>query len=242
MGVAGGPDIVDANLILDLDALDKNSYPGTGTTWYDLSGNNYNFTLNGSYSYINNNQTPCFSFPGGYYDVTCATRAGTIAYDIGTQCTVQVTYSSIGGAVYHGCSRLFSINDGSANNNDYSNFFTLASCDQYKHGLWYQNNPGGLYPTTNTVSANDSWFTAVYSWTAGSSAKVYMNGVLENSTGTVASAFNYANVQRMTVAMNSNLSIEHANVNVAKVLLYSRQLSDLEVLQNYNATKTRFGR
>jgi len=82
----------------------------------------------------------------------------------------------------------------------------------------------------------------VYSWTAGSSAKVYMNGVLENSTGTVASAFNYANVQRMTVAMNSNLSIEHANVNVAKVLLYSRQLSDLEVLQNYNATKTRFGR
>ena len=33
-----GPKIVTDGLVLSLDAADKNSYPGSGTTWYDLSG------------------------------------------------------------------------------------------------------------------------------------------------------------------------------------------------------------
>ena len=240
MALYYGPNIINEGLILNLDAGDVNSYPGSGTAWYDVSGNNYHFTLNGSYSYIVNNSQKCISFPGGYYDVTCAVRNGSISHNIGSACTLQITYSSIGNTPYNGCSRLFSVNDGSSNNNDYSNFFTLASCDSYKHGLWYQSNPGGLYPTTNTVSAGDTWFTVVYSWTAGSSAKIYMNGVLENSTGTVASAFNYTSVQRMTVAMNSALTLEHANVNVAKVIMYNTQLSNEQVAQNYNYIKQRF--
>lgn len=235
-----GPKIITDGLILSLDAADINSYPGSGTTWYDVSGNNYNFTLNGSYSWTTNNSQKCFSFPGGYSDVTCAIRNGSISHDIGTACTLQITYSSIGNTPYNGCSRLFSVNDGSGNNVDYSNFFTLASCDSFKHGLWYKNNPGGLYPSTNTVSAGDTWFTVVYSWTAGSSAKIYMNGILENSTGTVASAFSYTAVQRMTIAMNSSLTIEHTNCNVAKVMMYNTQLSDTQVAQNYTYIKQRF--
>ena len=40
MGVVGGPDqIVTDELILVLDASNKKSYPGSGTTWYDISGN-----------------------------------------------------------------------------------------------------------------------------------------------------------------------------------------------------------
>ena len=40
-----GPRIVTDNLVLCLDASDKNSYSGSGPTWYDLSGNNYNATI-----------------------------------------------------------------------------------------------------------------------------------------------------------------------------------------------------
>ena len=40
--------IVTDGLILHLDAGNKNSYPGSGTTWTDLSGNGYNATLNNS--------------------------------------------------------------------------------------------------------------------------------------------------------------------------------------------------
>ena len=41
------PDIVTDNVVLYLDASNKSSYPGTGTVWYDLSGNNNDFNLNG---------------------------------------------------------------------------------------------------------------------------------------------------------------------------------------------------
>ena len=39
MGLHHSPRIVTDGLILCLDAADKNSYPGSGNTWYDLSGN-----------------------------------------------------------------------------------------------------------------------------------------------------------------------------------------------------------
>ena len=48
MAGSTGPDIVTDGLVLSLDAANKKSYPGTGTTWYDLSGNDFNFTLDGS--------------------------------------------------------------------------------------------------------------------------------------------------------------------------------------------------
>ena len=44
MAIQGGPDIVEDGLVLHLDAADRNSYPGSGSTWYDLCGNT-NFTL-----------------------------------------------------------------------------------------------------------------------------------------------------------------------------------------------------
>ena len=40
-----GPHIVTDGLILSLDAASTRSYPGTGTTWYDLSSTNANWTL-----------------------------------------------------------------------------------------------------------------------------------------------------------------------------------------------------
>ena len=43
MTVYGGPDIVTDGLVSHLDAANTKSYPGSGSTWYDLSGNNRNF-------------------------------------------------------------------------------------------------------------------------------------------------------------------------------------------------------
>ena len=40
-----GPKIVRSGLQLHLDAADRKSYPGSGTTWFDLSGNSRHGTL-----------------------------------------------------------------------------------------------------------------------------------------------------------------------------------------------------
>jgi len=51
MGTKIGPNIPQNDLVLCLDASSKLSYPTTGTTWYDLSGNDNHATMGG---YVSN--------------------------------------------------------------------------------------------------------------------------------------------------------------------------------------------
>ena len=48
MALVHSPKIVTDNLVLCLDAGNTKSYPGTGTTWNDLSGNSHNGTIDGA--------------------------------------------------------------------------------------------------------------------------------------------------------------------------------------------------
>ena len=51
MGIAYNPSIVRDGLVLYLDAANPKSYPGSGTTWTDLSGNGNTHTVTGSPTY-----------------------------------------------------------------------------------------------------------------------------------------------------------------------------------------------
>lgn len=48
MGVGYNPKIVTNGLIMCVDAANSKSYPGSGSTWFDISGNGNNLTLTGS--------------------------------------------------------------------------------------------------------------------------------------------------------------------------------------------------
>ena len=79
MGAFGGPDIITDGLVLSLDAGSTRSYPGTGTTWKDLSGNNFDFTIDGSgFSYN----------AGGWFDMANGGITHTGAITGNTTCTV----------------------------------------------------------------------------------------------------------------------------------------------------------
>ena len=55
MSSSASPDIVTNGLVLCLDAADKRSYPGTGTTWFDRSGGGSNGTLVNGVGYNSGN-------------------------------------------------------------------------------------------------------------------------------------------------------------------------------------------
>ena len=62
MGFYRGPNIVTENLAISLDAASIRSYPGTGTVWYDLSGNNIDFGSSGSPTLTTLGGATCFEF------------------------------------------------------------------------------------------------------------------------------------------------------------------------------------
>ena len=79
MGFYRGPHLVTDGLVLALDAASPKSYPGTGTTWKDLSGNNFDFTIDGSgFSYN----------AGGWFDMADGGITHTGAITGNTTCTV----------------------------------------------------------------------------------------------------------------------------------------------------------
>ena len=64
MALNYGPSIVTDGLQVLLDAADINSYPGTGTTWTDLSGNGNNGTLTNGPSFLSNENGGIMRFDG----------------------------------------------------------------------------------------------------------------------------------------------------------------------------------
>ena len=66
MGVSAGPDLIQDGLTLSLDAADRNSYPGSGTTWTDLSSLGNNGTLSSNTDFVTrNNGTNKITFDNG---------------------------------------------------------------------------------------------------------------------------------------------------------------------------------
>lgn len=62
MGISYNPLVVTDGLVLYLDAANSRSYPGSGSTWNDLSGYDHNGTINGAV--LNGNNRGSFSFDG----------------------------------------------------------------------------------------------------------------------------------------------------------------------------------
>ena len=69
MGVFSGPEIAEDGLVLALDAGNTKSYPGTGTTWTDISGNGNTGTLTGGPTYSSDNGGS-IDFNGGYAEIS----------------------------------------------------------------------------------------------------------------------------------------------------------------------------
>jgi len=238
MGAHGGPDIVTDGLVLCLDADDKNSYPGSGTTWYDLSGNDYNMTLYGGATHTQ-------PMTGLSYGITCD---GTNDYLRNTTLPGGDKTFSFEIWVYHnGTDQLssYGIYSGGAN------YGPLI----YNHGAGMGNNhyfpgsPSGNYPGgNNATTVNLKWtlISHVYKDLDSDGTldyyKSYKNGV---HVGT-RSGWNFHNSGHGRGSNGFSFSSYTAGQSFYKgsyggYRYYNRNLSDEEVKQNFNVQRSRFG-
>lgn len=223
--------IVQDGLVLNLDAGVDASYGGSGTTWTDLKGGNNGTLINGPTFDSANGGSIVFDGTNDYIASSNAASSirGGSEFTIGfwVKKTASNKDAAIG-AWYH---------------SSRSGFFIEWYSDNY---IYMGNSSGGYNNNTAFFSWTNNWhyFSGVYDGSASTNAekgKIYANGNLLslNSTGlNTTSVSTYA--VDFTIGKLTNYSL-YTNAKISIVQLYNRALSADEVLQNYNATRHRFG-
>jgi hypothetical protein len=242
-----GPNIVTDGLILSVDAGDRNSYPGSGTTWIDTSGNGRNATINGTatlsssdpknFSITNPSaptQTNFFSFSPG------STSGYNPMYY--SNCTINVAFRWNNTNTYW--ERIFDFGRGGNNSGTYgTNAFIFSrlgtSTDMVvrTHGGVTQFSNDGFAPMNV-----GTWQIWTITWTAGSQL-FYKNGSLYASYTNAYSLVDHLGSTRLDEQYylgKSNWNDAGAIISYGPFFIYNRILSAQEVLQNYNAQKSRF--
>jgi len=237
MGVSGGPDIVQSGLILNLDASDRNNYISGSTIWYDTSGTGYinSVTLSGNLAYSSYDGISFYlsgasnSTNSGSYFVGSGNISQTLNNDFSTCGWIKRSTSAKATILeYRGGSyRLeFSVNNSSM----------------------YFNQRNVISPfTTNSTSVSvtnslNTWDYFVLSKT-GTSWSFYKNAILIGTTTfTMGETIGVGNSISIGIAWTDDDFFSNGMTGyVGTVSHYIKALSATEILQNYNATKSRFG-
>ena len=232
MGFYRGPNIVTDGLVLALDAAPPKSYPGTGTTWYDLSGNGNNGSLVNGVSYSNSNGG-LLEFDGTD-DYTEVSDSATI--DITGPISMEIVFKTVSESVTE---RLI---DKTTSGGTYGYGYNLARYSTDRMLATYNNGNTQIFLYSN-YKASDffSNFThVIYAYDGADSQKMWINGIDESGQNSFTSNF----VAGSTSGTDLDLMRrggEYAEGDVAFFRFYNKALSAQEVYQNYNATKSRFG-
>ena len=232
MSCAAGPNISKSGLILVLDAMNKQSYPGVGTVWYDISGRNNNFNIvataynssgwmdfNGSYGIAKNSANISLSGDVTYICVTriknssADWRTLTRAYSPGDHhVIVQQSFWNIG--MY---------------DNDTNQFISSGASQQNLPGytsslfdvmIWRFTNSDN--PTYN-MNVNGNQFATITNTNARYNRGFGAIGGYHFDNTTPSSASQY-----------------WGDINYFAV--YNRRLSDSEVIKSYASLRGRFNR
>ena len=232
MGIRRGPNIVQSGLVLSLDAGNVRSYPGSGTAWRDLSSTTGNAALtNGAAFNSTNKGVIQFDGTNDYAEVSNFTNKPTTA--ISCEVYLKPTRPSVGTGTVRGggISSTNSMYLGIIDSTDGGNTFSMHWANQTTNSRLYNWN--GQIP-------NNAWSHLVGTYD-GSVTRAYLNGVeiwSEPQTGNIPDATYYIGTYGGAIADG----VHNFNGHIPVARIYNRALTASEILQNYNMTKSRFGK
>jgi hypothetical protein len=227
--------IVTNGLVLNLDAAKTDSYPGTGTTWRDISGNNNNGTLTNGPTFSGIGKQASIVFDGTNDYVDCGT---TNIIPGSWTVSVWVKYQSkAGGSVYFGRSGAGPSYDQTAIvawAPAYSNRFFVSG--KTTTGTYLSSCSSSFVPTNGVIYNVIGTFD-----TSSTVANLYINGALDN-TKIVGTLFTTGSNLSNQVGCSDGISPSNfTSGSIYNVQVYNRALSATEITQNFNALRSRYG-
>lgn len=235
MAIAYNPKMVTGGLVLCLDAANPKSYPGSGATWTDLTGNGNNVTLVNS---------PTYNSAQGFMSFNGSTQRGTTivpAFNSGTQAyTFEVLFKmrTLPTAEYGVNGHIW----GGQNGNNIVLYVNPAVDGQSTLNMIHDDSryvvTGAV--TNGTILAN-SWTHWIVSWDSPAyTFNHYLNGVMDKQGLSGRSGQEARTWSDGTIAFDSRWNT-HSTLDIAIMKQYNRVLSAAEALNNFQAIRGRFG-
>ncbi len=224
-----GPNIVTDGLVLHVDAASSRSYPGSGTTWTDLSPTKNNGTLiNGTGFNTSNFGSLVFDGTNDYVNFPHTSAYNMSSLTVLVWIKLDSPYTSTFRNIISksGTDRDWNLYTYSSSNNGNINYFHLSTAR------------ASGYPSTAFISGNlslNTWHQVGFSMSSSSFFYVLNGKKLQIDTSV---SFSNAN-NSYPIRIGSDGS-NYTNGNIANTTVYNKQLSANEILQNYNAIKKRF--
>jgi hypothetical protein len=250
MGVYAGPDVVENGLVLALDAGNSKSYPGSGTTWTDLSGNGNDGTLVNGVGY-SGDKLGSLVFDG----VDDVVNISEI--NLQPPWTQSIVYKNLEStstiafrAAIHG-------NTGTSRpgfirvyNDIIDDTSSIRILLRYRDssGTWrnfsdYVGPNGSSYVPFS--QQDDFWVNRIMFLSITCSSNFIYNYYIDGNlvfTRNRSTSNDLDNGLRVNmIGARGTGTTEPLNGNIYSSIFYNRELTAQEIQQNYNATKSRFG-
>ena len=223
-----GPNTSDSGLVLCLDAADTNSYIGSGTTWTDASNNGNNSTLTNGPIFDSSNGGN-FSFDGTDDYVQTNLNQNTNDAQITWECWF---WDNSPGGFFDNTAIIS--NYGPTGTTPFTILHIISDGRPY---FGQRNSSGTESSAVYSVNICDGVWHHIVGVVDNSNMLIYVDGVLRASqskvTGTTTSGQN--------IVIGGNHLGRYQSCRIASAKIYNRALNATEILQNYNATKSRFG-
>jgi len=209
-----------------IDAAKRESYPGTGNSWFDLSKNRGTGTLTNGPTHTGFTKDASFSFDGSddFVSIPNITMGnGNLAWTISAWTKTTTTVNSLGQG-----SIISNANSGPV--------YSMLGVNNGKIVYWtYQNNAWSQKLGVGTVN-DGNWHMLTWVNYTNSTMDMYVDGVIDANVANSTSGNNNP-LDRVGGSWagryTGNISILYIHKN--------KSFTASEVLQNYNATKGRFG-
>ena len=230
MSLAHSPKIVTDGLVLYLDANNKKSYSGTGSTWFDLSSGSRHYSIGANVAWNSN----------GYFNFAGGICTGPASNTFGFSSTVEHTIFAFASVTGTNANEFFKWVATPTVGTE-----TRAIQTHFPFGNAFYYDVAGCCGTNQRIQSStiDDDFTTAgtrgYMWRTRTNTTpnrqffINANSVVDSGVNTTA-----------TVNWNLTTSATIGNAwygNLYQFIVYNRALSDSEIQQNYNALRGRYG-
>jgi len=232
--------IVRNGLVLWLDPRFQTSYLGSGSTWFDISGSEYDTTIYNNTVYQTDNGGR-FYFDGNNDYAEISSSLGTLFDNSNKPYTLNLWIRPEVKPANNNIRFIFNVyTTGFGGGRNITLFRTSGGVDQIGSQI-FTTNPNRSDVFANITYNTNEWFYLTIVWD-GLRSYIYKNATeLSYASATSLSTSYSTNSTPIRLAGDFSLANPEFQGNISNVSIYNRTLTSTEITHNYNQTKVRFG-